>query len=162
MRSVVGLLVALSMAVVASMVVMLVMPDTWKHRVAVAFTYSRQQPAKPPETKSPAPEPKTAHHAGKHMTVTVPLAETINPAVDRVERVSAAGFPFPADHDIQPGLQRAAVVEKFGPPGASVTLADGGWLLERFIYIDKPSSRRTFVVLVNGRVVDSQTILERF
>jgi hypothetical protein len=159
MRSLIALLVALTVAVVGTTAILMLTPDSWKHRISVVFTSATTAM----KSEKPAPEkaaPKSAT-AGKHAKAgTAQLARTA-PQAEQIavpSPVAAAPLPFPTDRDIASGSPRANVVRQFGEPSAAVTLADAGRLMERYIYLDRSSRRQTFVILVNGRVVGSQTV----
>jgi hypothetical protein len=159
MRSVIALLVALTVAVVGTTAIVLLTPESWKNRISVVLSSARTAvKSEKPAAETPAAK---AAPAGKHgKTATARLSEPV-PGVEQALTAApaqATPLPFPTDRDIASGSPRANVVRQFGEPSAAVTLADAGRLMERYIYLDKSSRRQTFVILVNGRVVGSQTV----
>ncbi len=160
MRSIIALLVALTVAVVGTTAILLLTPESWKNRISVVLSSatSAVKSEKPAAAATPAPKAAPAGKHGKAATaqVSLPVPE-LEKAVTAAP-AQAAPLPFPTDRDIASGSPRATVVRQFGEPSAAVTLADAGRLMERYIYLDKSSRRQTFVVLVNGRVVGSQTV----
>lgn len=66
-------------------------------------------------------------------------------------------YPFPVAQDILTGTARLAILARFGPPGATVTGADVGQLRERFIYVEKPTGRKTVVFFLNGAVAFTES-----
>lgn len=64
---------------------------------------------------------------------------------------------FPVASEIQPGTLRNAILIAYGNPTATVTSNETGHIRERFIYADADTGRRTFIILVDGRVSQTET-----
>jgi hypothetical protein len=64
---------------------------------------------------------------------------------------------FPIDWRIPPGTPQSMVLAMYGRPAFSVTIPDRGQLVERYIYIDRSTGRRTFVLFTNSIVTSALT-----
>jgi hypothetical protein len=88
----------------------------------------------------------------------IPKSPRVLTAAPTLASVPEAHHGFPVANDIQPGTARGAIVALFGQPEATVTGSDRGQLMERFVYVDQASKRRTLIFLVNGRVTAAETL----
>jgi hypothetical protein len=52
---------------------------------------------------------------------------------------------------------RNAVVAAYGSPDLRLTMAESGQLVERYVYVDRPTGRMTSVAFANARVTAAQT-----
>lgn len=114
----------------------------------------RPQPADPPPKASPKRARSGVRHSGR-VEVSVEAIPTM-PAFDRVE----TGHRFPVGQDIQQGTPKSVILAMYGKPQLTVTLANVGQLFERYIYIDKPTGRKTSVFFANAMVTGAQTATE--
>jgi len=69
-------------------------------------------------------------------------------------------YPFPTDRQVPPGTLERTIVSSFGQPDAKATAADRGQLRQKYIYLDRPAGRKTFIELTNGRVLASETVAQ--
>jgi hypothetical protein len=67
---------------------------------------------------------------------------------------------FPTAREIGAGISRAQMLSLFGFPDVTATSSERGQIHERFVYVDRPTSRKTFVALTNGKVIFAETSSE--
>jgi hypothetical protein len=110
---------------------------------------------KPEKAKKPKAAPSTKSRRvyvdpvdGGVTEVTVPLYEE-----PRLPPVS-----FPTAGDLPAGMSRSSIKEKYGDPNFVTIQADGGVLLERYIYLNRDRNTTTLVVLENGRTVRAHSV----
>jgi hypothetical protein len=160
MRAVFNIVVTLTVVILGGLVWVLLKPPQWVADVAPAIA-SLIHGGQPPEAKLPPEKLKgtpqrVKHHAGHFEvqrgdgTLAVPL-EMSGPV--QVEIHNA----FPIDRLVRQGTPKTMVLAIYGQPAFRVTMEDRGHLLERYIYVDTPTNRMTFVSFENSRVTAAQT-----
>ena len=138
---------------------LLVKPPAWVAKVLPAIsTPNDGQPSPKPE---PAKKPKVAKQSVKR---DAPGLQAPSGDASIGLPVEASGFvraeiqkSFPIDQQIRKGAPQWMVLATYGQPAFRVAMADSGQLIERYIYMDRPTGRMTFVSFVNSKVTAAQT-----
>ena len=66
-------------------------------------------------------------------------------------------YPFPMAEHIVAGTPETTILAAFGRPEVKVTGADTGEFRERYVYVDRETGRKTYIAMVNAKVISVQT-----
>jgi hypothetical protein len=66
-------------------------------------------------------------------------------------------YPFPTAEHIVAGTSQTTILAAFGRPEVKVTGADTGEIRERYVYVDRETGRKTYIAMVNAKVISVQT-----
>jgi hypothetical protein len=108
------------------------------------------------QTARPSPDlkqPRATRRLRGGATGSAELAALNEPVSTAVINVQVP--PFPEAAAILPGMSKAEVVRRFGPPNWKVTWTDSRTLNEKYAYMDH--QRVTELLIQAGRVVSRQT-----
>jgi hypothetical protein len=155
-------MIILVIALVVGVVWMASTPPQWLVNASAAITGS-QPPADKPNLGNAV---EVAHAEGKYAAkssersrrtaAAAPISSVMILPVLQVN-VPETPKPFPTDQEIRQGTLRNAVVAAYGSPDLRLTMAESGQLVERYVYVDRPTGRMTSVAFANARVTGAQT-----
>jgi len=96
------------------------------------------------KSHAPRPQPLSSESEGSVTVTVIALPVTDTPR-------------FPLAQEIIKGMTKSAVLASFAAPAATVTGADVGQLLERFVYLDTSTGTTTTIYFIEGKVIRAET-----
>ena len=168
MRSLFYPIVMLIVSLVVLVGLVLVRPQAWwpegprnvSQLLQLAATAKPIPRATPPETK--AEPPATKGSIGAKVLAKAKQPELIA-ANDWGAEIAARTpppdkkYPFPIAEHIVAGTTQTMILSAFGRPDVKVTGADTGEIRERYVYVDRETGRKTYIAMVNAKVISVQT-----
>ena len=157
MRRIIYPVVVLIAAIMVGTALLILRPESlWVPAVEAITGKSRAKPEARPSPLANAkavaksrpvhPQPGPDESEGSVTVNVIPLPVTEKPP-----------RRFPLAQDVVKGMTKSAVLASYDAPEATVTGADVGHLMERLIYLDSSSRRRTLIYFVDGKVTRAET-----
>jgi hypothetical protein len=160
MRDPFKMIVTLALAMLSVLVWILLKQPDWVAGVSPAIstliharqlTSSQSAPDAARVARSRLPHRSVASDTQQGLaSLSVPI-ELLKPAPVLIKN------SFPIDWQIPRGTPQSMVLAMYGKPAFWVTIPDRGQLVERYIYIDRSTGRRTFVLFADSIVKSALT-----
>jgi len=157
-------LILIAMLVIGT-VLMIMRPNSWWPQVAgtISAVIGRSAVGSSGPLPSPFSDGKAEKKnkgvalSGGNGSVTVEVVNVPPNGSTGAAQSAGASHPFPLASEIANGTAKSAILERFGPPQATVTGADRGQLRERLLYVEPATQKKTVIFLVNSNSVGAET-----
>ena len=159
------LMLIVSLVVLVGLV--LVRPQAWwpegprnvSQLLQLAATVKPMPRAEPRATKADPPATKGGIGAKGLATARPPSIGAKDSGAEVADRTPLPHkkYPFPTAEHIVAGTSQTTILAAFGRPEVKVTGADTGEIRERYVYVDRETGRKTYIAMVNAKVISVQT-----
>lgn len=159
-----GMILLVGAAVAAVAITMLVTrQDVNLPRILGGSTSIEVKPS--PASAEPAKKPEPADLRNRRkLKASVETTQLESPGLMDANRLPAAETAllepakrFPRSQELDPGMLRSQIIEKYGDPNLRTFQTRNSALIERYVYVNRERNAMTVALLENGRAVRSET-----